>query len=155
MEITIPEYIDSQPFHAYYMTVSGHLEYNFHGQCHGFKEQKECGRSAIFRTCQSYIATQIELDRAMEYLLAQLRKGIADKTLIAMSSDHYPYGLEHHVIEELAGHKLISISMSTGILLFCTPRELKSRLPLMLRARLSILFPPFPICLGLSMTQDY
>ena len=27
LENTIPEYIDEQPFHAYYMTVSGHLRY--------------------------------------------------------------------------------------------------------------------------------
>src|SRR5699024_4763775 len=52
-----------------------------------------------------YIATHIELDRALEYILDQLEeKGIADRTLIAMSSDHYPYGLEDEAIEELVGH---------------------------------------------------
>ena len=31
MEKTIPEYINDSPFHIYYMTVSGHMEYNFSG----------------------------------------------------------------------------------------------------------------------------
>jgi len=40
----------------------------------------------------------------MEYLLQQLEAaGIADKTLIAISADHYPYGLEQEAIEELSG----------------------------------------------------
>ena len=29
LEKTIPEYIDHEPFHTYYMTVSGHMQYNF------------------------------------------------------------------------------------------------------------------------------
>jgi phosphoglycerol transferase MdoB-like AlkP superfamily enzyme len=56
---------------------------------------------------KAYIACQIELDRALEHLLAELEeRGIADKTLIAISSDHYPYGLEEDTLNELAGHKV-------------------------------------------------
>ncbi len=56
---------------------------------------------------RAYLATQVELDRAMEYLLDALEeKGIAENTLIVMSSDHYPYGLEHHEIEELEGNSV-------------------------------------------------
>ena len=29
MQKTVPEYIGDHQFHAYYMTVSGHLHYNF------------------------------------------------------------------------------------------------------------------------------
>ena len=51
------------------------------------------------------MATQIELDRALEHLLSQLENaGIADQTLIAISADHYPYGLEDQTIDELTGH---------------------------------------------------
>ena len=40
----------------------------------------------------------------MEHLLEQLEEqGIAEETLIVMSSDHYPYGLDHETIEELQG----------------------------------------------------
>ena len=43
----------------------------------------------------------------MEYLLNKLEEaGIADRTLIALSSDHYPYGLEINELEELAGHPI-------------------------------------------------
>ena len=56
---------------------------------------------------RAYMATQIEFDRAMEYLLNQLEEaGIAERTLIAISSDHYPYGLEKNELDDLAGHTL-------------------------------------------------
>jgi len=31
MQLTVPEYVNDAPFHVYYMSVSGHLEYNFSG----------------------------------------------------------------------------------------------------------------------------
>jgi phosphoglycerol transferase MdoB-like AlkP superfamily enzyme len=36
----------------------------------------------------------------------QQAAGIADKTVIAISGDHYPYGLPRNCIDELAGHKV-------------------------------------------------
>ena len=50
----------------------------------------------------------------MELLLSKLEAaGVADKTLIVISPDHYPYGLEdknskdeYHYFSELAGHKV-------------------------------------------------
>ncbi len=105
MEKTLPEYINNQPFHAYYMTVSGHLRYSFSGNAMAFKNRSYVKSLSYSEPCKAYIACQIELDRAMEYLLNQLEeKGIANKTLIALSSDHYPYGLENKEIDELAGH---------------------------------------------------
>src|SRR5699024_2817254 len=39
-------------------------------------------------------------------LLEQLEAaGVADNTLIAMSADHYPYGLDDATIDEFAGHE--------------------------------------------------
>ena len=32
--------------------------------------------------------------------------GVADKTVIVLSGDHYPYGLEKEQIDELAGHEV-------------------------------------------------
>ncbi|HHX52636.1 MAG TPA: hypothetical protein GX703_03870 [Erysipelothrix sp.] len=41
----------------------------------------------------------------MTYLLDELEdKGVLDKTLIAISADHYPYGLSNQEISELMGH---------------------------------------------------
>ncbi|MBU9714189.1 LTA synthase family protein [Evansella tamaricis] len=105
MEITIPEYINEEPFLAYYMTVSGHLQYNFSGNNMAHKNRHYVDDLPLSSAARAYIATQIELDRALEYLLSKLHeKGIADRTLIALSTDHYPYGLEHEEIEELAGN---------------------------------------------------
>ncbi len=105
MEKTIPEYIEHQPFHTYYMTVSGHMQYNFFGNNMAMKNKEYVKDLPYTEAGRAYIATQIEFDRAMEYLLDQLEEaGIADKTLIAISADHYPYGLEDHEIDDLAGH---------------------------------------------------
>jgi lipoteichoic acid synthase len=105
MEKTIPEYLNNQPFHTYYMTVSGHLRYTFSGNYIAYKNKDKVANLPYSEQAKAYIATQIELDRALDYLLTQLEEaGIADKTLIALSADHYPYGLDKQTIDELAGH---------------------------------------------------
>jgi lipoteichoic acid synthase len=107
MEKTIPEYIQKQPFHTYYMTVSGHLRYSFTGNYIASKNKKYVQDLPYLEQGKAYLATQIELDRAMEYLLTQLENaGIADKTLIVLSPDHFPYGLEDATIDELTGHQV-------------------------------------------------
>ena len=51
---------------------------------------------------QGYLATQIELDRALEYLMNELEKaGKLDKTLFVLSPDHYPYYLKSDQLQEL------------------------------------------------------
>ncbi len=107
MEVTLPEFIDDEPFHAYYMTVSGHLRYTFTGNSMSAKNRDLVADLPYSDHAKAYIACQIELDRALEHLLDELNeRGIADKTLIALSSDHYPYGLEDDAMNELAGHKV-------------------------------------------------
>lgn len=104
MEKTVPEYLGDHQFHAYYMTVSGHLNYSFRGNEMAAKNKKFVKDLPFSESAQAYLATQIEFDRAMEYLLKKLEEaGVADKTLIAISADHYPYGLERSAIEELTG----------------------------------------------------
>ncbi|WP_353892389.1 sulfatase-like hydrolase/transferase [Proteinivorax hydrogeniformans] len=103
---TIPHYIDDEPFHAYYMTVSGHKRYNWynHMASKNYNYVKDLPYSS---QGQAYIATHVELDKALEHLLKELKEaGVAENTLIAMSSDHYPYGLDHEIIEELSGHEV-------------------------------------------------
>ena len=49
----------------------------------------------------------MELEFAVKSLMDKLEEaGIADKTVIAISPDHYPYGLPKENIDELAGHKV-------------------------------------------------
>ena len=105
MEVTIPEYIGQEPFHTYYMTVSGHLYYTFLGNSMSNKNRSLVADLPYPESAQAYIACNIELDRALEHLIQELEAaGIADHTVIALSADHYPYGLEKEVMDELAGH---------------------------------------------------
>ena len=107
MEKTIPEYIGDEKFHTYYMTVSGHMEYTFGGNAMSKKNKEYVDHLNLSNEAKAYLACQKELDLAMEYLLSELKAaGVADKTVIVISGDHYPYGLEKDKIDELAGHEV-------------------------------------------------
>lgn len=107
MEATADSYIDQYvkdgiPFHAYYMTVSGHGLYTWGGNAMSRKHQAavEARFPDLSEESQAYIACNMELDRALEYLVDKLEAaGIADDTLIVMAADHYPYLL----VDEKAG----------------------------------------------------
>ena len=107
MKYTGGEYISDKQFHAYYMTVSGHMLYTFSGNSMASKNKEFVKDLPYSESCKAYIACNIELDRALEDLMKQLEeKGVLDKTVICMSADHYPYGLTNEEISELAGHKI-------------------------------------------------
>lgn len=102
---TTGEYLGNTPFHTYYMTVSGHLRYTFDGNAMAAKNKELVKDLPYSEHVKAYLACNIEFDRAMEELLSQLEKaGVAEDTLIAISPDHYPYGLTNEEIGELAGH---------------------------------------------------
>lgn len=104
MQVTLPEYIDAERFHTYYMTVSGHMFYDVNGNRMAAKNYHFVKELDYSEPVKAYLATQIELDRAMAYLIEMLsHAGKLEKTLIVISSDHYPYGLSHDEIEELNG----------------------------------------------------
>ncbi len=95
MDFTVQQYIDKQPFSVYYMTVSGHCRYNFLGNKMSKKNQDLVQHLDYSNTVKAYIACQLELEFALESLVSQLEMaGIADDTVIVLSTDHYPYGLE-------------------------------------------------------------
>jgi len=91
----IQDYVDNgTPFHAYYMTISGHGPYNFSGQNMSKKHREavQAKYPGLSETSQAYLACNMELDLALEYLVDKLEAaGIADDTLIVMTGDHYPY----------------------------------------------------------------
>ncbi len=107
MKATLPYYIDGEQFHVYYMTISGHLNYNFLGNSMSAKNKSLVQDLPYSTEGQAYIACNIELDKAMEYLIAELEKaGKLENTVIVMSADHYPYGMDVDNYEELAGREL-------------------------------------------------
>lgn len=103
MQVTVDDYITStEPFHAYYMTVSGHLNYSFVGNAMSKKNKPLVDHLNMSDTAKAYLACNIELDKAMEYLLKRLNEaGVAERTLICINGDHYPYGL----LDEESGDK--------------------------------------------------
>lgn len=104
---TVDEYIHEYPFHVYYLTVSGHMNYSFAGNSMSFKNKDLVKHLPYSSEARAYIACQIELDRALEELIRRLSEAkVADKTVIALSADHYPYGWEKDKLDELAGHEV-------------------------------------------------
>ncbi|MEG2406888.1 MAG: sulfatase-like hydrolase/transferase, partial [Clostridiales bacterium] len=104
MEKTIPEYINDELFHTYYMSVSGHLEYTFVDNAMAAKHKDEVEDLPYSSNVKAYLACQMELDKAMELLLKELNKaGKLDDTLIVLAGDHYPYGLTNEEISEING----------------------------------------------------
>lgn len=107
MEGTMPEYVEQERFHVYYMTVSGHMYYSFTGNSMSYKNRDAVSGLEMSENAQAYIACNIELDKALEYMLKKLEEaGQLDKTVICLSADHYPYEMTMEQYEELAGKPL-------------------------------------------------
>lgn len=95
IKATTPYYLnDDKPFMTYYMTVSGHLNYNFSGNNMASRNKSRVKNLNYRDSIKAYYATQIEFDKAIEELLNELEEsGKLDDTLIVIAPDHYPYGL--------------------------------------------------------------
>lgn len=108
MQNTIPEYINDDVFHTYYMTVSGHHNYKFGGYNSIADKNKDLVKDLDMGTAaKAYLATHIELDRALEYLIQELEKaGKLEKTVICLTTDHYPYGLTDSEWKGMIGHSI-------------------------------------------------
>lgn len=94
---TMDTFIDKQPFSVYYMTISGHCTYkadNPKVEEHLDEVLAEYG-DRYKDTTNYYFCYQMELEKALTKMIEKLEAaGIADDTVICMTSDHYPYGLE-------------------------------------------------------------
>ena len=118
---SVSEYIkENERFHAYYMTVSGHLEYAKDENAMAAKNWKYVENLECSEQLKGYYACNIELDRAMEKLLAELEEaGVADNTVIMITPDHYPYGLESDMGDEYAvWHEMLGRDVETEFELY-------------------------------------
>ena len=103
IDATINDYINADKFMAYYMTVSGHLNYNFMGNSMSAKNRDFVRDLPYSEHVQAYLAANIELDRALEKLINYLTEaGRLDDTVIVVSPDHYPYGLTDSELNEIS-----------------------------------------------------
>ncbi len=116
IDVTTDDYVTSQPFHTYYLTMSGHANYSFGGNNMAAKHRDEVANSGLSDSAAAYLACNMELDRAVQLLVERLQQaGVLDKTVIVICGDHYPYGLVqdaasgkaleggYEALEELAG----------------------------------------------------
>ncbi len=97
-------FIGEENFNVYYMTVSGHLEYNFGGNMMAYKNQEVVAHLPYSDAVKAYIACNLEFEYALAKLVEELEAaGKLDDTVFAISSDHYPYGLTNPQYSELRG----------------------------------------------------
>ena len=91
IENTIPMYIDKEPFQIYYMTISGHNPNNNALAAKHIDKVKE----DLPEDVRYYLAANMELEDGIAGLLEALEKaGIANRTVIVLTTDHFPYGLD-------------------------------------------------------------
>lgn len=95
---TLDTYIDKQPFSIYYMSISGHCTYRSDKESvpEHLDQVLAVHGSRYKDTTNYYLCYQLELEDALTTLVEKLEAaGIADDTVICLTSDHYPYGLEN------------------------------------------------------------
>lgn len=92
---TVPQFYSRSPYCLYFMSVSGHCVYSRDMNAMSEKNKDAVADMDASETLKAYYACQQELENAMSGLLAYLEaSGTADDTVIVISPDHYPYGLE-------------------------------------------------------------
>ena len=98
LELSLPQALaGNKPFLNYYMTVSGHLQYNFPGNAMARKHKDAVADMPVSEAAKAYVACNMELDKALEYTLKTLEEaGELENTVICISGDHYPYGLDDY-----------------------------------------------------------
>ncbi len=120
MVATVPEWIDDERFHTYYMTVSGHAAYTFVGNKMSSNNKELVAHLGYSDEMKAYIACNLELEKAMAYLVEQLElAGKLDSTVIVLSADHYPYGFTdpEAEMEAVTGTNLSDIDMQKNCLI--------------------------------------
>lgn len=112
MNATLDTVLADEHFMTYYLTVSGHLEYNFFGNCMAMRNEEAVETLNLPEAARAYLACNIELDKAIGVLLQKLEETGHDKdTVIMLAPDHYPYGLDSESLNALAGKELDQFSM--------------------------------------------
>ncbi len=108
IDVTTKDYLkeNGSKFITYYMTVSGHLEYTPTGNTIVRKNWDIVKDLKYSTRAKGYLAAQLELDRAVELLIERLKEaGELENTVILISGDHYPYGLNLDEINELSDYE--------------------------------------------------
>ena len=107
VDLTTDDYASKEPFTAYYMTISGHREFNFYGNFIAAKNKALTENEPYSEPVRAYIATQLELEMSLQLLMERLEEaGTLDNTVFVLTADHYPNGLTNEELSELVGHDI-------------------------------------------------
>lgn len=101
---TYTDYINDDIFMVFYASVSGHASYKWNANAQSRKHREEYNKAGFpySEGPASYIAAQMELDRALESLISKLDEaGRLSDTVIALVGDHYPYELTIDEVNEI------------------------------------------------------
>lgn len=122
---TFDQFASNEPFMTYYMSVSGHVEYNFSGNAMSVRNKDKVANLTYSDSAKAYIACQLELEYAMQDLLQRLENaGIADRTLIVLAPDHVPYAYmtsDNNIVNEIKGTTLDEIESYKNTLIIYSP----------------------------------
>ena len=112
IKVTVDDYINDDKFMVFYASVSGHSGYSWAANAQARKHKEEYLAAGLNYSegPASYIAAQMELDRALEVLIEKLDEaGKLQDTVIALVGDHYPYELTVDEVNEVASYKKDSV----------------------------------------------
>ncbi len=107
VEATAKDFINQdKPFMTYYLTISGHLRHN-KWNAMALKNWDVVKDLNYSDPIKCYMSQHVELDKALAKLISYLEEaGKAKDTVIAISTDHWPYGLSIDLINERANPKV-------------------------------------------------
>ena len=95
MKQAVPNFINEDKFMAFIITVSSHQPYGTSSEL-GDKYLSELSEYDYSKAVKRYMSKLKELDLGLKTLLEKLEEtGKLDDTVIALFSDHYPYGLSN------------------------------------------------------------
>ena len=105
VDLSTADFVGSEPFSVYYMSISGHREFTFGGNYIASKNKDYVADLPYSSNVRAYLATQLELEWSLALLLQRLEEaGVLDNTVIVLTADHYPNGLTPEELGELLGH---------------------------------------------------
>ena len=108
-DATIKDYSDlSKPFHVYYMTMSGHMKYNFFSNDMAVRHMNDLPEkfNTLGTEIKAYYSCQYEVELMLRVIVDALEKsGKLQDTVFAMSADHYPYAMSDESLAKLYGIK--------------------------------------------------
>ncbi|MBP5152498.1 MAG: LTA synthase family protein [Lachnospiraceae bacterium] len=107
-EQSVDDYLkNDKPFHAYYMTFSGHGPYTDANCIYRQNiDEVTAMTEGLYKVSYTlgYYCGELELERAVTYLKKRLEEeGKLDKTVIVIVGDHYPYYLMKGAVREIVG----------------------------------------------------